>query len=205
MKYKKYIDHLKSDGVLVYPTDTVWGIGADYQSEKGTNKIFEIKGRNQRQALSVLVLNIAMAKELAVIDNKVEQLMKNIWPGPVTFVLPAKDTVKSYIHGGTNFVGLRCSPLEFVHEFLVEYGRPITSTSVNPSGEEPARSREDLDWIKDQALIVEEYDVPMGQENKGSTVVKITDSKCEILREGDFPVNKFLEIAKEYCFQVSVN
>ena len=86
----KVIDRVLQGGVIAYPTETIWGLGGDANSDVATESIFEIKGRNQTQALSVLVSNLLQLNELAELDEKSERLLEVFWPGPFALILKPK-------------------------------------------------------------------------------------------------------------------
>ena len=85
---KKAISILKQGGVIVYPTETAYGLGADFLNAKAVNKIYQIKGRNYAKPLSVIVSSIRMAREYVKFDQESLQLAKKYWPGALTLVLP---------------------------------------------------------------------------------------------------------------------
>ncbi|HEX4922650.1 MAG TPA: L-threonylcarbamoyladenylate synthase [Bdellovibrionales bacterium] len=176
---------LASGRVLAYPTETIWGLGADIKFRAAVESIYDIKGRDAAKAMSLLVADIGMARECAVFDASIERLMHAFWPGPVTFVLPARELVPEAVHGGTGFVGLRLSNHPFVFELMKAYPSPITTTSANRSGEKPAQSMDELDWLPPS---VAKANWPGKTDStKGSTVVKIAGGKIEVLREGAMP------------------
>lgn len=185
---KHILDHLESGGVIAYPTETLWGFGADITNENAVQKIFDIKGRDETKAMSVIVRDIDQAKELAYVDRQAEKLMEKLWPGALTLVLPKKDFVSATVTGGSSLVGLRCSPHETVKALLDQFKKPLITTSVNRAGEKPAQKREELDWLPEDVLIAEGESNP---ESLGSTVVKVADGKVTILREGDLPRSLF--------------
>jgi len=175
--------HLESGGILAYPTETVWGLGADIRFPKSLEKIFEIKGRNEAKAMSVLVKDNYQAKQLAHVTPKIEKFLEVFWPGPVTFVLRCKASVPTVISGDTGYVGLRCSSHPFVRGLFRTFNGVITTTSANPTGQSAALKREDLSWLPGEVLCVDWME-PLAV-SAASTVVKITDDKLECLRQGD--------------------
>jgi L-threonylcarbamoyladenylate synthase len=182
----KVVSHLKSGGIIAYPTETVWGLGVDISNNDALKKLFGLKGRDTTKAISVLVGNIYQAKELAEIDSKMEKLFSLFWPGPVTFVAKAKPGVPTEITGGSGFVGLRCSNHPFVAKLVSQLGTSITSTSANKSGEAPAQDEESLlKWLPSDVLRVQWREDRKGFVSLGSTVVKIEGRELKLLRQGD--------------------
>ena len=188
MKYDIIKEHLEKGGILAYPTETVWGFGADIRFSKSLERIFEIKGREAVKAMSVLVKDNYQAKRLAVVTPKTEKFLEMFWPGPVTFVLKAKESVPPVITGDTGFVGLRCSSHAFVRGLFKTFDGVITTTSANRSGEPPALRREDLSWLSENGfgeVLCVDWTEPLAV-SPGSTVVKIDEAgKLECLRQGD--------------------
>ncbi|MEQ1875964.1 MAG: L-threonylcarbamoyladenylate synthase [Bdellovibrionia bacterium] len=193
-KIKVCADALAAGKVLAYPTETVWGLGADIKFPHAVERIFDLKGRAETKAVSLLVSGVDMARTVADFDVRIEKILYAFWPGPVTFVLPATDEVPEVVHGGTKFVGLRCSSHPFIIRLMTAYPRPITTTSANPAGQKPAQSAAELDWLPAGVL---RADWP-GQTPtaKGSTVAKIVGRKIEVLREGDIPSSLILRMAE---------
>lgn len=185
MKHSELHKHLKNAGVIVYPTDTLWGLGADATQAEAVNKVFEVKDRATTKALSLVVADVKMAESYAYISDSTAKLLNKYWPGALTAVVPAKENVLSEIHGGTGHVGLRCTTHQELQEFIKDYGAPITTTSANRSGEPSPRSKADLNWLPESILLADMAE-PLGG-SKGSTVIRIIDDQLEILREGDIP------------------
>ena len=180
------VRHLGQGGVIAYPTETIWGLGCNWDKPKAVKRIFEIKGRPPEKAVSVLVSGPDMAARYVVLDPSTTILLETLWPGPVTFVLPALPGAPEFIHGGTQFVGLRCSPHPTVRDLIWSNQIPITTTSINRSGEPPARQRQQIDWLPSDVMIVEEpAAASTNSSGQGSTVIRIDKHTYEILRHGD--------------------
>ena len=88
---EKAAEVLRDGGVILYPTETIYGLGANALDEKAVSKIFKIKERDLNKPLSVLVRDMQMAKKIACIDSKAEKILESVWPGPITIVLRKKD------------------------------------------------------------------------------------------------------------------
>ncbi len=188
---------LNEGEMIAYPTETVWGLGVDIRFEKAIEALFALKGRSSQKSVSLLVSDVSMAKQLAEIDPQTEHLIHLFWPGPVTFVLPAKKTVPSSIHGGTGFVGLRRSNHIFVRKLFEKYDHPITTTSLNQSGEPAARSFEETQWLPSEVKVV-----PWSEQltGCGSSVVRIQGRAIACLRRGDFDMELFRRMAESLNF-----
>jgi L-threonylcarbamoyladenylate synthase len=125
---------LLHDGLVVYPTDTIYGLGADALSEEAILRVFEAKQRPLGNPISIAVSDREMIHGVARVDQAAEFLIDNLLPGPVTLVLPAKKTVPGLLTGGTRMIGIRypCHPVAL--ELISCLDSPITATSANISG-----------------------------------------------------------------------
>lgn len=181
---------LKEGGIIVYPTDTVYGLAVDAFNLEAIGKLFVLKKRSQKP-LPVIVANMAMAKSIAEISHEQETIMKKYWPGAVTFVVKKKNIVPNALTLGLDTVGIRI-PKSDVSVYLAKLlGNPITSTSANISGnkvcttvDEVLREFSDFESQPDYLLDIGEL-----KELPPSTVVDLTVKPPKVLREG--PV-KFL-------------
>jgi tRNA threonylcarbamoyl adenosine modification protein (Sua5/YciO/YrdC/YwlC family) len=131
---------LRAERLVVYPTETVYGLGADATSHAGLAALLSLKGRSVEKGMSVLVADLDSAAALLDADPPAgaRALAQALWPGPLTLILPAASSVPAALVGTTGGVGLRCSPDPLAAALVRELGRPITATSANPSGRPPA-------------------------------------------------------------------
>jgi L-threonylcarbamoyladenylate synthase len=134
---KKAINILKSGGVIAFPTETVFGIGALLSQPKAIRRIYKIKKRTRSKPLQVLVASLRQAKELGKFSDQAEKLAKKSWPGPLTLVVYKTSKVPKLITGGTNKVGLRIPAHRMILKLIRAVG-PIVATSANEAGEKPA-------------------------------------------------------------------
>ena len=173
---KKAADILKKGGIVVYPTETVYGVGANIFSEKAIKKLFAVKKRAADKPISVAVCSFSMMNDLAHIADKEKRFIEKFMPGPVTVLLRKKEAVPDILTSGQEMVGIRY-PDHMVALKLIELaGTPITSTSANISGEAPPGSVNDLKIWGDYVLDFGEC------KGEPSTVVDIV--KRKILRKG---------------------
>ena len=176
IKLNDVIEILKNKGVIVIPTDTVYGLAADAKSPEAVDKIYKIKERPKIKHVPFFVASIADIKKIAEVGNRQEKFLYKVWPGKVTVVLP-------FNHGGT--VGFRIPNNEFVLRLLAEFG-PVVGTSANLSGKpEHTKIKELIDEFKNieakPDLIIDAGDL---QESLPSTVVYLSGKDLKILREG---------------------
>ena len=190
---------LKSGGVVVYPTDTLYALGANAMDSQSIERVFKIKDRAREKPLPLAVRNVKWAKELAFIYRKEEKILNSVWPGAVTVVLPKRSIVPEVIAAGKSSVALRVPNHPFVDKLLGRFGYPITSTSANISGEESPRKISDIidmfegNYYKPD-LIIDAGDLP---ESEPSTILDLTSDKPKILRVGPVKpetLRKLLEV-----------
>jgi L-threonylcarbamoyladenylate synthase len=131
---------LRRGGVVAAPTDTVYGLLADPANEAAVQSIYQIKGREPRRPLILLVSNIQMAKRLfSEISPLAQKAMQHFWPGGLTIILPAPPAIPKALLGGGNTIGLRWPNHAVVMGLIEKAGFPLASTSANLSGQPPAR------------------------------------------------------------------
>jgi len=125
---------LQHDGLVVYPTDTIYGLGGDAFSEEAILKVFEAKQRPLSNPISIAVSDRDMIFGVARVDRAAEFLIDRLLPGPVTLLLPAKKTVSGLLTGGTKMIGIRYPRHPLALELIACLDAPITATSANISG-----------------------------------------------------------------------
>ncbi len=171
--------------VIVFPTETLYGLGADALNSQAVDKVFQLKGREPNNPIPVLVADFAMLEMLAAaVPATAKKLMDNFWPGPLTLVLPARSGIPKPLMNAKGGIGIRISSQSIATQLVARLGRPLTATSANPAGKEPART---LDEAKRYFSETIEVFVDGGRlESKtGSTVVELLNNKIKIIREGE--------------------
>jgi L-threonylcarbamoyladenylate synthase len=176
---------LKDGGIVIFPTDTAFGIGCRIDDENAVKKLFRIRKRPETKAVPVLVSSLHMAQEylLPVPHDVIEKLMKSYWPGALTIVLHSRtDKVSSLVRGGGDTLGVRVPDHLTTLALINGAGIPILGTSANFAGE--ATPYEFADLNKDLVKQVD-YVVP-GEchTKKASTVIDCTGDQWKILRQG---------------------
>jgi len=175
---------IKKGGVIIAPTDTVYGLVADATNENAIKKIYAIKQRQSEKYLPIFVKNIAMAKKLAAISLRQQTILEEKWPGKVTAVLIRKDELRIFGTGGKK-IALRIPFYHFINSLLETLDSPLAGTSANISGK-PASTRIDdvlaqlnrRDPLPDMA--VNAGDLPKSQP---STIIDMTAPEIKILRK----------------------
>jgi len=184
------VEWIARGGVLAYPTETVWGLGADARSDAAVGRLRAFKGRADAAPISILVTGVGALAALGFRVGAVAQrLARDFWPGPLTLVLPCDGEFAAGIARGDGAIGVRCSPHAVASELAARCASagagPLTATSCNRSGAPAARTRADA-----RALCDGDPDVRVisgGVDAAGesaSTVVDVTGVRPSVLRWG---------------------
>lgn len=183
-KIKPAAESLKQGNLVLFPTETVYGIGANALDEKAVKNIFIAKGRAQDNPLIVHIANIETIYKLVKNIGEVEQkLMETFWPGPFTIVLEKKPVIPMCITGGLDTVAIRMPSNEIARKLIEYSGCPIAAPSANISGKPSGTVVEDIIDELDGKVdyIIDSGKVDIGVE---STVVRVVDNVVHILRPG---------------------
>jgi len=168
----------------VYPSDTVYGLGAAASDSRAVARLFVVKGRSSQKAVSLLLADLEDMPPLCVeVPSVARRLAERFWPGPLTLVLRRSPNFRSEALGGGDTLALRVLNHPFLREMIRRLGEPITGTSVNRSGRPSCRSAEEAQRELGEAvdLIIDGGSSRAGPE---STVVDITTESPRILRQG---------------------
>ena len=177
---------LKNGGLVVFPTETVYGLGALLSATDAVHRIYEIKGRDEKKPLSILIGNTEQMEELAPASEERKAAMRlaeAFWPGPLTVVLPKTGIVPDIVTAGGSTVGFRMPVHQFALELLHAAGEPVVTTSANLSGQPAAVSAEEAIRALDGKveLIIAGGECPV---QVPSTVVGLQEDGILIFREG---------------------
>lgn len=172
---------------VIFPTDTIYGIGAPVSDKIANEKIFDIKGRDRTKPFPVLVSSIKQASELADIDEKQLRIIKKLWPGRYTLILGAKTDVDSlYVLNGN--IALRM-PDEIYLRILIEKIGALSATSANLSGVD-YRSEEQI-ILGNFKHLVKYYILTRTYDNNSSTIIDLTSGKPNVVR-GEINLHEIL-------------
>ena len=178
---KKTSQIIKEGGIVVFPTDTVYGIGCNPYNEKAVKKIYEIKSREKIKALPVLAYSIDIVKKIVVIDKFTENILQKNWPGPLTLILELKDQELKKSLNLQNKIAVRIPDSDCTLK-LLEKCELVVGTSANISGN--ASYTDPNNCIKN----IKNYDLFLNGgtiTSKGeSTIIEIENEKIKIIREG---------------------
>ncbi len=175
----------KNGGIVIFPTDTAYGIGCRIDDEKAIRRLFEIRKRPETKATPVLFDSFKMVEDyVAQIPHEVrEKLMEKYWPGALTIVLQSRiQKIPSLVRGGGNTLGVRIPDNGNLRKVIKEVGVPIIGTSANFAGEQTPYAFEDLDpALMKQVDFVLKGDVKL---KNASTVIDCSIKPWKILRQG---------------------
>lgn len=193
---KEAIVVLKLGGTVIYPTDTLYGLGANALEAGPVERIFKIKKRPRSKPLPIAIRNISWAKELAFIYKKEEEVLNAVWPGAVSVVLPKRDIVPDILTASQKSVAMRVPKSEFVDKMLGKFGYPIISSSANISNELPSfKISEIIERFKNSEykpdLVIDAGDLKVSEP---STILDLTSDKPKILRVGPVKPEKLLKL-----------
>jgi L-threonylcarbamoyladenylate synthase len=174
---------LRSGGVVAYPTETFYGLGALARDAAALERLARAKGRPEGKPLPLVAADLAMAEAVAVVDGLARRLADRFWPGPLTLVLPARVGLPDPITGGTGTVGIRVPGSEVARALCRAAGGPVVSTSANPSGAPPPAAVADLDpgLVARIDGVLDAGPAPGGLP---STVVAVEGDRLRLVREG---------------------
>ena len=180
---EQILSFLREGGVIAFPTDTSYGLGADPFNDAAVRQIFAIKGRPETKPILLLVNSMEMAGRVAALSDRATALAERFWPGPLTMILPARENVPSVVTAGTGTVGIRWGDASFAQRLIGAFDRPITATSANragmPSTITASEVRKQLgDSIE---MIIDGGTLP---SRGGSTLLDLTAVPARLLREG---------------------
>lgn len=186
----KLVEILKNDGVISVPTDTVFGVCARINSKIALNKLIEIKHRPKNKIFPIMCANIEQIKEIAIVDNKVEDLIRAFMPGPITLVLNKNPKFDGYINSTNSTIAIRMATSELLERMISKLGTPLYMSSANLSREPVCKN---LDEIEKSCPNLDGMLEGTVKYNISSTIVNCSNNDFEILREGPISKNDILK------------
>lgn len=202
--FYKCVNAIKENKVVVFPTETVYGIGGNALEKEAVLKIFEVKGRAKDNPLIVHICDYDVEKYATNISKDVFKLINNFWPGPLTIILKNKNVVSKETTGGKDTIALRMPDNEIALELIKKSGCPIAAPSANisgrPSGTNAKRCFEDLNGKVE--FIINGFDSKIGLE---STVISMVDNNPIILRTGYISFEKIKKVIPNVKLYSKIN
>ncbi len=177
---------VRSGGLVVYPTDTVYGLGCDPFNERAVRRVFEVKGREFGKPLPILASSLEDVMRIALLDGRALSLARLFWPGPLTLVVPRKTVLPDIVVCGRPSVGVRIPGHEVALDLIRACGGLLVGTSANRSGGKAPRDAgeaiSEVGGLVD--LVIDAGPAPLGVP---STVLDLTGPRPRILRAGAIP------------------
>lgn len=193
---------IKQGGIVIFPTETVYGIGVNALNEEAVKKLYSIKQRPLNKPISLLISDMNMINKVAQDITDLEyKLMKKFFPGPFTIILKKKEIVPDILTANTDTVGIRM-PSEEITRRLIEYANiPIAAPSANISNKPSGTNLDNI--IKDFEGKVD-YFIDSGESKLGiaSTIVKVIDGIPHILRQGTITKEQIQEVCKNVVVDI---
>ena len=188
---------IKNGGIVVFPTETVYGIGVNGLDDKAVKKLYKVKKRPMDNPISLLVDSVQMIESVAKnITQEEYALIRAFMPGPLTIILQKKDIVPNVVTANLDTVGIRMPENDIALKLIQYVGNPIATPSANISGKQSGICMKDI--MKDFRNCVNYYiDEGNSKIGKPSTIVKIVDKKPYILRKGDISKNQIIDVLKQ--------
>jgi L-threonylcarbamoyladenylate synthase len=185
---EEVVSVLNGGGLVIYPTETVYGLGADATSESALEKLWEFKGERGDKPVLVAVSSTKMAGEYVDFNDLGKKIVQKYWPGAVAVVAMSRNRVAKKAQGGAETLGLRMIDSKIILKMINLFGKPITSTSANVSSGSTAKSLpeflktvpEDRQELID--IFIDGGELPLRQP---STIVDTTGKEAKILRQGE--------------------
>jgi L-threonylcarbamoyladenylate synthase len=193
----KAAEILKAGKLVAFPTDTVYGIGADAFNKSAVERIFTAKGRDSKKPLQVLIadkddLNFIVEKQ----TDTLHRLAEKFFPGALTIVVQAKEDFPRWVTCGLDIVGVRMPSNPIALEMIKAFGRPIAATSANISGlPDPKDAQQVLEYLDGKVDLI--LDGGATPDNVPSTVINVSVNPPKILRQGKLTVDELSKALHE--------
>lgn len=179
---KKAVNILKNGGIVAFPTDTVYGIGALPSNKKAIRKLYRIKNREKKKPIALLVSSKKAASKFAVkIPLKARKLMAKHWPGALTLVFRKRRSVPDFLTSSLPTIGIRMPNNDIALKLIKKAGGALAVTSANISGGKPATSAGQIKRMKGINMVIDGGKCRIG---KPSAVVAVFGNELQVLRKG---------------------
>ena len=185
---------IKQGKIVVFPTETVYGIGTNGLDEQAVKKLYNIKQRPLNKPISLLVSNMEMVNEIAKDITEIEyKIMEKFFPGPLTIILKKKNIIPDIVTAGQDTVGIRMPSGEIARKLVEIAGVPIATPSANISGEPSGTNLQEIKkHFEGKADLF--IDGGISEIGLASTIVKVIDEKPVILRQGSITLEQINKI-----------
>jgi L-threonylcarbamoyladenylate synthase len=187
---------IQKGGIIAYPTETVYGLGANIYNQTAVNRLYTLKGRDQQKALIVIIDSPELLQNLvAHISDQALLLIKHFWPGPLTMIFSAKPSVPEFITGGGKTIAIRIPNSPICLELIKACEVPLTSTSANlAGGQNPTTADEVLETFGARLDLI--IDGGPSHSNITSTVLDVTQKEVHPVRQGAIAIETIKKVCK---------
>ncbi len=182
---------LKKDGVISVPTDTVYGLCARVNSIKAYNNLVVAKSRPINKPFPIMCADEEQIKSIAIVDEKVEKIIRKLMPGPITLILKKKLDLPKYVNNGSSTIAVRMASSKILENLIRKTGSPIFMTSANQSGKNVCTNLDEIEKACPTLDGMLEDNVPFG---KASTIVDCVSEPIKVLRKGPISLEQIIEI-----------
>lgn len=185
----KAAEILKNDGIIVIPTDTLYGVIGSATSKKAVKKIYDLKGRRETKPFIVLINSYEQLKNFGIkVEKSQAKILEKFWPGKVSVILPCKIKKWEYVHRGLESIAFRMIGKRNKNLFeLISIVGPLVAPSANKEGDNPAETILEAERYFGDKI---QFYINGGKRHlKPSTLVMLLNDKIEILRQGEIKIN----------------
>ncbi|RLG52892.1 MAG: threonylcarbamoyl-AMP synthase [Thermoproteota archaeon] len=191
---EKAVEVLKLGGLVIYPTDTAYALGADAFNTRAVLDVYAVKRRPLNKYLTVTVSNMKMAEDYAIVTDVARVIMEKFMPGPLTVILPKRRSIPSVVN--PRGIGVRIPGCKVALELAEKLGRPVVATSANITGMPPPYSA--LEAYRQLGslvhLVLDAGQLPI---RKPSTIIDVTGATPVLVREGPIPFSEVLREVRD--------
>ncbi len=188
----KAVETIRNGGVVVYPTDTAYGLAVDATNPIAVKRLYEVKGRNFNKPVHVIFPSFVELNRVVKLNAPAKKIIQKLFPGPITIVLPLKKNSGTWkqLSSGSGTLGFRMPDHKVVKHIVKTLGRPITATSANRSGRVTCYTVKAIRAQFKKSKLKPDYYLNGGKlkQVKPSTIVAINDHKVAVLREGPISI-----------------
>jgi L-threonylcarbamoyladenylate synthase len=185
------VEALRAGRVVAYPTDTLYGLAVDPRDDRAVERLFTLKGRDARVAVPLVASDLEQAMQAGELGPREERVARVFWPGPLSIVVPARDSVARSALGGGQTIALRVPAHAVARQLAAQLGFCVTATSANASGQPPVAAADAVAIaLPDVDLLLDGGDAPGGSP---STIVRFDHDGPVLLRAGAIPWERVIK------------
>jgi L-threonylcarbamoyladenylate synthase len=185
------VDEIRRGGIVGFPTDTLYGLAADPRSDAAVARLFALKGRERDATVALVASDLAQVERVAEVGAEALALARAFWPGPLTLLLPARQTLAGGVRSPSGLVGVRIPNHEVARALAAACGHAVTATSANPSGASATSQPVEVGrMLPALPVLVNGGNTPGGPP---STIVEVSDGGVRLVREGAVNWERVLE------------